>query len=212
MSDWIEYTSRWHDTWEIVGAIASTIGSAATVGAVVVALLLGRQEARARAEAQEAELDRLRQERDEARAERDRAEEATLRREREAQARRVVVQDVMTVTKGNTEANEVEAGVHNFSDMPVFDLALFCPSQRRQPNRGPQVDALPPGGSRSHSFRGVDSTSVSYVTFRDAFGLGWERRADGSLRELSVAPRARQFIWPEETEPELVAPSERPNG
>ncbi|MFC4632159.1 hypothetical protein ACFO6V_28210 [Promicromonospora alba] len=198
MSILIKYVERWHDAWEVVAAVASIVGSGATVGAVVVALMLGRREARDRAEAQRAELERLRQERDEARQERDKAEQTAITRQREAQARRIVLQDVMTVVEGRFGTNEVEVTVSNYSDMPVFDLTLFCPHRSSQPNRGPQVHILNPNESVTHLFRHVGSSSVSHATFRDAHGFGWERRADGSLHESGVAPRARQIVWPEE--------------
>lgn len=210
MSILIEYVERWHDAWEIVAALASVIGTAATIGAVVVALKLGRREARDRAEAQRAELERLRQERDEARQERDRAEHAASTRQREAQARRIVIQDVMTVVEGRFGTNENEVSVTNYSDMPVFDLTLFCPHRHSQPNRGPQVQILNPSESVTHLFRHVGSTSTSYATFRDAHGLGWERRGDGSLHESEAIPRARRFVWQEESEGKSTTAIETP--
>ncbi|MFC8797309.1 hypothetical protein ACFT2C_06225 [Promicromonospora sp. NPDC057138] len=181
----MSYTTRWHDTWE-------TVGSLFTVLAVVVALGLGLIESRARGKAQADELHRLQGERDEAREERNQAERAERQRQREAQARRVVVTTVPREPipdEGPERFQEpsFEIVVHNYSDMPVFDVL----GELDRSHPGARVDGsfeyqMLPGGSASWPvYRADDPLSTEVrVEFRDAHGIIWRRRASGDLIEL----------------------------
>lgn len=115
----VVHSDRWYSFWQMLGAIA-------TVGAVVVALLLGRRDARLRTRAQEEELSRLETERDEARRRQSRAEHLEAARAEEAQARKIAF---WTTSYENAVGGEVKTQYsvycHNYSDAIIFNLRAY---------------------------------------------------------------------------------------
>ncbi|MBX9244660.1 hypothetical protein ICW40_07530 [Actinotalea ferrariae] len=183
MFEWLSgYAERWHDTWEIAGAL----GSFATAA---VAVYLASRE---RADRQAAERDR-----DEARAAQRRAEQRELRRSREAQASGVVV---WTTQRAATVEDELKhtfnLHVANFSGLPVTrvewfvrdEVAVLHGSFVGTSLHGTGRPSLAPGEegwgvlpfAERAELREAAEDEI-YVQFRDVSGHRWARYANGDL-------------------------------
>lgn len=171
------YTNRWHDTWEIVGAL----GSAGAAGAAV--WIASRE----RADRQAAERDR-----DQARREQRAAELAGVRREREAQARQVVVwltrQARTPIGDGPPRPPWVLAWYANYSSMPIKNAVVVARGELIKDNGF--VFALLPGHEPVQASFSEEILATKIldsdiaVDFRDAANVRWRRGADGSLDEV----------------------------
>jgi hypothetical protein len=93
----------------------------------------------------------------------------------------------------------VSATVHNNSQQPVYDLYVIWqlgtvrmgrPDREARLLPGTEVSferAPEPSGSGS----GDDAALSAFLTFRDAAGIRWTVREDGTLSDISPAPEAR---------------------
>ncbi|MFJ1510943.1 hypothetical protein [Cellulosimicrobium funkei] len=181
--EWLhDYASRWHDLWEVVGAL----GSAAAAG---IALWLATRE---RADRKAAEEDR-----DAAREAQRRAERAEARREREAQARQVVLWMLPTWSSINPVTGEFEGPpdgsrtvVTNYSAMAVLDVTPVLLDANGETTRVATMrPALPPDETHDTWELGVaddGSTGIYAVEFRDAAGAQWRRYQHGRLMALTT--------------------------
>jgi hypothetical protein len=176
ISSWLlAHTDRWHDTWEIVGALA-------TSAAVLFSLITTLVQSRARARAEE--------ERDVA-ISRERSIEDELRRERrEAQARGIAIwiteggHDPQT---GDSTDDLITIYVKNYTQMPVFNVrgSMFVAGS---PVTVKTEDVLLPGVTLLCYVRPSDAPDAwggaqGCVQFRDTAGLEWLRFRSGLLQE-----------------------------
>jgi hypothetical protein len=203
--EWLRfYTERWHDTWEIVGSIATLL-------AVITALVIALVEGRARARTQADELERLRVERDEARREREVVEDAERQRAREAQARQVVIWAEIERDRNDLV---LDVTTVNYSDAPIFSATVYVPEREPRfefdrvigvgenvgtlmprgehvgrarvahaPHEGPHGPDGPRGELRRFEVGHQDPLLPHIaVVFRDAHGNWWRRAGDGALQ------------------------------
>lgn len=183
-----------HDGWEIIGAFASA-------AAVIVALWLGFRENAHREEERQAELSRLKEERDEARVERD----EQRRHDRIRQARGVATWfELVAASPGqrmaafgayDDGAAPLEypiATVVNHSDMPVFDVQVHAHTDAPATVFVGQLPVLLPGAERKWNLNEREHNDVQWfnqyptvsVRFRDANEVWWRRDQHGRLHEL----------------------------
>lgn len=175
----IAYTTRWHDTWEIVGALA-------TAAAAAVALWLASRE----------RVDRVRAEQERAAAVQARieAEEAERRRRREDQARRLVVSATRSVyvRVGQDVTFDITVRYINRSDMEILGCSVMISGRwtalGSRHDKG-VVGVLEPGRvvegiADVHDGPEPELAAIA-VRFRDASGVQWDRFADGRLTEVA---------------------------
>lgn len=196
--DWLlAYVDRWHDTYEVVGAVA-------TAAAVVIALWAGIHEVKGR-RAAERDAAQARLERDTERANaaaaRRQEEREQHERERRRQALRVIA---WHDTRNVREATEEEFArpdflsrqahilyVVNHSDAPIFDLTTFIRWDEEPNGIVITRPVLPAGASAEGLLGNIPMTYYgqisAYCTFRDLAGVHWRRDQDGSLVELPSA-------------------------
>ncbi|KON72588.1 hypothetical protein M768_13860 [Cellulosimicrobium cellulans F16] len=182
--------------------IATAIG---TVGAVVVALVLGLVEQTRAGRRQKDELARLEAERDEEREGRRQAEEAESRRHAEEHARQVAIWGKRWAAATRTEPGGVthEATFANYSRWPVFDLyfgLIWTDDGRFQQVAG--RDILMPGEERNMmSGTAIVEThsrqSVIALHFRDLNGRWWFRTESGELYSAVRYPELLPCAVPE---------------
>lgn len=159
-----------HDLFELIGGLAAAIAVGFSVWIT----------SRERTDRKQAERDR-----DEARVAQREAEQAEVRRAREAQARHVVI----TMTRAgsvNDDPNRVRVACHNYSSMPIMNVALWVDEHRV---RGGYRSVLLPqdkpceGDFVAAPGRKIFKRGVA-VVFLDAAGVVWRRTADGGLAEV----------------------------
>lgn len=167
------------NVWDVLTAIG-------TVGAVVVALILGLLEQHRAAKRQKAELDRLERERNEAVKRQELAEQRDALREQESQARRVAIWTEPLFDPKLVDPRYAPFSIHvtNRSDFPIRMVALGWyrdekwgdvtnPEMALQPNetvawRMPVEESQPEGTKWS-------------VMFWDSAGRTWLLFLDGKL-------------------------------
>lgn len=188
-----QWTTTWHDAWDVVGAVA-------TAAAVIVAVWGVRRESRARKLA-EARADAAEQARvaERERVDRGRADQDAARREqdRRAQALQVIawleavaVSHVITDTEGRRLPTMLRFHYVNHSSSPLFDVTLRVFASGF--NEFVDVAQVPvvPGGVRETAPvpRRVQQEQArgygAVVDFRDLHGVHWRRTQDGKLFEL----------------------------
>lgn len=176
------------DGWGIAGSLGEIVGAAATIAAVVVALIGTKhaREAQAKAETELADERRRRVESD----------ERSRQEQRAAQARKVVmwITDVPASTIGGAPPDQVQVSVVNHSDMFVLGVRTAEPIVG---DRLVMVErTLAPGG---HQEKVVDEppqiasgevTTMRFIRFQDAAGIMWDRFIDGTLREVPHVERS----------------------
>lgn len=188
--DWLHaYAERWHDTWDIVGAL----GAAA---AVVLALGLAWRDGRARRVAE--------WERDDARAAQLATEERLERERRESQARGIAIwtfeapwfglyqgSDVHPdVVSGGSAFTSITVTGKNYTQMPLFDLVGLYANNGIETEIG-SASILLPGAQCSFELEPTEPGVVPAmpeqlaIGFRDTAGVKWIRRSDGSLEHVS---------------------------
>ncbi|MBD5787121.1 hypothetical protein IF650_13115 [Cellulosimicrobium terreum] len=176
--EWLhDYGARWHDFWEIVGAL----GSAFAAG---VALWLATRERANRKVAED--------ERDAARAAQRRVEQAEAQRERESQARRVVMWVEYwsaSQSDGSETARELDRAnvvVMNCSDMPVIDVSPVLLDVNDNGDLTETLAVLEPGAKfRSREFSLTETRDHDFAAhFRDTAGRHWLRERHGKLSEV----------------------------
>lgn len=173
--DWLHsYTLRWHDAWEIIGAL----GSAFAAG---VAIWLATRE---RTDRKQADRDR-----DEALAAQRKAEDAAAEQRRSEQARSV---HFWNVASGHNEEHDewgevvshdplLRLVVQNNSSLPVFDVQLSWRLSGGEPRTDGPRSSLSPGEMHSIDLPpDVDHTRAD-VRFRDTNNQRWRRYTDGAL-------------------------------
>lgn len=190
MQPLLDYVARWHDAWEVVGAVATAV-------AVVVALVgiwfeaAARRRAEKRAEQAEATRDAERQRADDERARLAKAQEW---RDQHAQALQVIawVQKVPIGKPFIGSGSEVyvdtenELSWVNASPSPVFDVVLDV---IQTPNTRSVVSEVPVivGGDRGSTLLPGDLADASElrarIMFRDLAGRHWIRQQNGELWE-----------------------------
>jgi hypothetical protein len=167
--------------------IAAVVGSVATVGALVVAIVLGIRESRA--------IRRENAQRDE-----ERAEEAA--RQRRAQAECVSAQLHVNMTPGHSGRLTEEGGikhrfehhayveVYNTSALPIFNVEVET-RQSTHPDMTSKADKhYVPGGQTGHIHVAPQPNTDLHespvgVLFRDAGNRVWHRHEDGYLHEMT---------------------------
>lgn len=177
--DWLrEYTAAWHDTWEIVAALA-------TSAAVLVALLSIRTERRrARAEHERAEHATAQAVAERARSDAWRAEQADAARR--AQALRVIAYPARKAvfrSIGGTSAHTWELKVANHSDAPIFDVHVTVSVGDWHDEV--TLELLSAYEMVSHPTDRLvrDPQATATIHFRDVAGLRWTRHSTGELLE-----------------------------
>lgn len=185
----VQYSDRWYSFWQMIGALG-------TVGAVVVALTLGRRDSKLRSDAQKAELSRLERERDEA------------RRLSELQARRAQAEQIhfwIAPTKWDTIYAEGPPGerelvdwvdgkhlvLRNASAVPVISPTIHYtfPRLDKKFAYDGDRDALLPS-TQFEAFSPLDlDDATGFAEFRDVNSVWWRRWGDGRLEEIE-APTA----------------------
>lgn len=181
--------------WDILAALG-------TVGAVVVALVLGFYENRRSANAQRLELERLERERDDARAERD-AQVQRERRERlEAQARRIDVwmedeyRDAEVDDVGHIFTDDVKHVLYlsNYSDMPI---RMILAAQRNGDTWDAIAHSLPvvqPGETiRATVVNWREATDYGFA-FTDTGGQMWVRSDSGRIYQMGGSEPHEQVV------------------
>ena len=125
-------------------------------------------------------------------------------RSRRAQASHVSVrEDRHTGLKGGKERvlPHIVATVQNASDMPIYDaeLAWQRSSARRDDRRLESLGTVMPGAevSRSREFRSDTemASNGAILTFRDAAGVTWVCRPDGTLKDRDREAEHRARAW-----------------
>lgn len=206
MIEWfLGYAGRWHDAWELVGALS-------TAAAVVVALVGIRHESRARRRAEDRAREAERQrdvERTAAEARRVTEERAQAERARRAQALAVIAwverrglapeeQGVLArARRGDRSGRSWTWSLRwvNHSPMPVFDMSAHVEAQVIE--NGPVIEraVLPAGEDGLEdlpiSLQGLDSPRA-FVHFRDLAGVRWRRWQDGGLEAIDEDAHAIQ--------------------
>lgn len=188
--------------------IATAIG---TVGAVVVALILGLLEQQRMGRRHQDELSRLEDERTRAEADRDKAVDRAAREVREQQARRVALwtesdlsyRDSHSVFKDARIEEEMLMAtdtlvVHNYSDMPIIRI-LIAAVRDGQIIDAQSLMTLPPGGEYRKTLPSVEigmeiDSNACYMIFRDAHGRFWTRYSNGDLEEVPVGGQGQQSM------------------
>ncbi|HEX5189922.1 MAG TPA: hypothetical protein VFW16_10295 [Streptosporangiaceae bacterium] len=106
------------------------------------------------------------------------------------------------------EAAMVAATVHNNSHQPIYDLyviwllgttrmgkpdpaAKLLPGQQVCFERAPEPAGVSGDGSPGASAGAGAGTLTAFLTFRDAAGVRWTVREDGTLSDISPAPDVR---------------------
>lgn len=192
-----QYVATWHDTWEVVGALA-------TAGAVIVALAGIRHE---RAKTKNADDrakvadDRLATERKAADDARATEAEVAAEREKRAQARLVIAWVSWKVDHrglGGAEVGHWIGEYGNYSTAPVFDVEVELFQRFRHHPQHPEIAeykadksdeaaVLPPGASDWFDSGVKDRARkpIVYLYFRDLAGTRWRRMANGELFEIN---------------------------
>jgi hypothetical protein len=173
--------------------IATAVG---TVGAVVVALVLGLLEQHRAGQRQEDELRRLGEERTRAEADRDSALDRSAREVREQQARRIAIWTEFDLSYGpegspdeDTPMITEELVVQNYSDMPIFHVLVAGVHEDESTTLGGIAKVLLPGGELRKPLPSVEiggnelDQDACYVFFRDVHGRFWTRYSNGDLSE-----------------------------
>lgn len=183
-TDWLHaHTERWHDTWEIAGAIATT-------AAVFIALASIRREHEATKKAEQREAEAV-AERDAERTTHGAERAHAAERERRAQALLVIAYPWMEGIDPTSTARQVghwQMVVDNYSPAPVFDVRCEC-------FIGDELDSfserlvLPPGGKQLvfTTSKSPDDDPRTLVYFRDVAGVRWRRDEDGTLTEVDAS-------------------------
>src|ERR1700722_13202927 len=120
---------------------------------------------------------------------------------RRAQACQVFIELERIGTPPEPEGKPSRAGatVHNASGQPIYDLYLIWqlgtvrmgrpdPTARLLPGRNVYFERYPEPGSNGTAPDA--STLTAFLTFRDASGIRWTVREDGTLSDLAPNPRS----------------------
>lgn len=177
------YSTRWHDLWEIIGAIA-------TVSAVAVALYFSHRDSKARKKAEE-----------DLAAEHEKQDQHTVA---ETLARRRAQAELVIAWYGDKEyeffreENQTDipdwyargVSLINHSRALVFDVAVHVVSDLTTTIYDLPVIPVFPSTQKSRNFELPKTYPTSerlraYLTFRDVAGVWWKRYEDGELRELT---------------------------
>ncbi|WHP18823.1 hypothetical protein [Cellulomonas sp. ES6] len=181
-TNWLHaYTARWHDTWEIAGAIATT-------AAVFIAVAGIQREHKATEKAESREAAAL-AERDAERKQREASEARSRDEARRAQAMLVIAYPrfkASMVTGGGRAIGAWQVLVSNHSTAPIFDVHVeaFLGETR---DAFADTSVLPPGEIarlETTELRPDAAEPGSVVYFRDLQNVRWRRYQDGTLAEV----------------------------